>query len=285
MKQSEEVAIIRSDDECISVKEVLGGKHDTALRYTTQYAMLSAQVYEVNGDELFSLISAWRKLDIEFEAYRPKKMGMWLEGLKVQAYYMKEEDTVYVVVVFRGTRFTKWRDWYSNANWITKFVPFVHNAYKQTLLQVNQYLSGIEEQLKKNNIIGDGEKIKFTATGHSLGGALAQQAAYASKKIETVFAYDPSPVTGYYSVKKQHRIENCKDLNIYRIWEHGEILLYLRHITKTAQKFKLKPNVNPRIVEVRFNFLENTDAISEHSIITLARSLEHAEKMRNHNLV
>lgn len=279
MKQSEDVAIIRSDDECISVKEVLAGKHDTALKYATQYAILSAKVYDAHDDELFSLIDSWKKLDIEFEAYRPKIKGLWIDGLRVHAYYKKEDDTAYVVIVFRGTRFTKWRDWYSNANWITKFVPFVHNAYKQTQLQINLYLNGIEEQLKENNIIGEGEKIKFTATGHSLGGGLAQQAAYASKKIETVFAYDSSPVTGFYSVKKQQRIENCKDLNIYRIWEHGEILLYLRHITKTVQKLSLKPNIDPRIVEVRFNFLENTNAISEHSIITLARSLEHAEKM------
>lgn len=182
MEARKNFAIIRSDDEYVEVKKILNGEHDTALRFTSQYAALSATVYEDDTDGLKEMISDWKKINIKFEEYRPPRKGKWLEGLKVDSYYKKEDGVVYVGIVFRGTRFTKWKDWYSNANWITRFVPFVHNAYKQTLLQVNPYVEAIEEYLKK--IAMEEGEVKFTATGHSLGGGLAQQAAYASEKIE-----------------------------------------------------------------------------------------------------
>jgi len=277
MSQSKDVAIIRSDDERISVTDVLSGRHDTALQYISQYAALSAIVYDHAKDMFNDTVKNWNILDIRFEDYRPDIKGRWLKGLKVTSYYKQEDGVTYVTIIFRGTRFTKWRDWYANANWLTRYMPFVHNAYKQTILQIDPYIDAIEGYLLEHKFANSINDIKFISTGHSLGGGLAQQAAYASHRIETVYAYDPSPVTGYKSIGKTKRQKNCEGLQIYRIWEQGEILLYLRYITKTFQKLSFKANISPRIVEVRFNFVENKDAITEHSMSNLANSLVRIE--------
>ena len=51
---------------------------------------------------------------------------------------------------------------------------------------------------------------QITAVGHSLGGGLAQLAAYSDPRIRRVYAFDPSMVTGYYSVDPLHRDQNVK---------------------------------------------------------------------------
>jgi hypothetical protein len=245
----------------------------------SQYAALSAKVYGKPDATINAWVKNWKQLDLNFDIYRPEsKKGKWIEGLKVESYFKHENGTTYVTIIFRGTRFTKWQDWYANLNWLTRFVPFVHNAYKQTILQIDDYIKAITKYLKEQNVAKSENEIKYISAGHSLGGGLAQQAAYASKYIETVYAFDPSPVTGYLSIKKSARKANCDGLKIYRIWEHGEVLLYLRLITKTARKISFKPNLDPRIVEVRFNFVEKASAISEHSILNLAKALIRVEK-------
>lgn len=90
----------------------------------------------------------------------------------------------------------------------------------------------------------------FVAVGHSLGGGLAQQAAYAHLDIRTVYAFDPSPVTGFRSVAKATREANSQGLTIYRAFEHGEILAYARYLLKIARALS---EANPRIIEARFN--------------------------------
>jgi surfactin synthase thioesterase subunit len=74
------------------------------------------------------------------------------------------------------------------------------------------------------------------STGHSLGGGLAHEFAYSLPRadiprVSKVFAFDPSPVTGYYSVGKSLRAENSENLLIDRIYERGEVLAYLRSLT------------------------------------------------------
>ncbi len=291
MSQSNDVAIIRSDDDYVGVKDILSGRHDKALKYLTQYAALSVKVYEDDEENeqtteakniINDWVADWHLLNFNFDDFRPtQKKGKWINGLKVVSYYKIENNITYVTIIFRGTRFNKWQDWFSNANWLSRFIPFVHNSYKQTLLQINAYINEISQYLVEQNIAESESAIKFISTGHSLGGGLAQQAAYASNKIVTVYAFDPSPVTGFYSVKQSQRHLNSKGLKIYRVWEHGEILLYLRQITKTVQKITFRANINPRIVEVRFNFVEHENAISEHSMINLAASLIDVENSEN----
>ena len=114
----------------------------------------------------------------------------------------------------------------------------------------------------------EGKPIRIITTGHSLGGGLAQHFAYAFKQpdssthgptVNEVFAYDPSPVTGWFSVKDPPRTYNATGLAIHRIFEHGEILAYIRLLTSRL----FISRVNPAIWQYRYNFDRNANIGTE----------------------
>ena len=110
----------------------------------------------------------------------------------------------------------------------------------------------------------------FIATGHSLGGGLAQLAGYSSHKINTVVAFDSSPVTGFYDVEDGLRRFNSQNLKIYRVYEHGEILAYIRLAIKVLYPTS---KINPDIVQVRFNLIDEENVLGQHDIKTLTCNL------------
>ena len=48
---------------------------------------------------------------------------------------------------------------------------------------------------------------------------LAQLAAYSDRRIRRVYAFDPSMVTGFYSVDPPNRDRNVRGLGIERVYE------------------------------------------------------------------
>ncbi len=108
------------------------------------------------------------------------------------------------------------------------------------------------------------------AVGHSLGGGLAQQAAFMDGKIRHVFAFDPSFVTGY---NDPHvipvRDRNVQGLAIERIYEHGEILAYPRFVLRQLAP---PPACNPQIRSIRFNVLQGT-GIMQHNLSAMTTAL------------
>jgi len=84
-----------------------------------------------------------------------------------------------------------------------------------------------------------------------------------------VYAFDPSTVTGYYDIPRKARRLRCLNLRIYRVYEHGEILAYLRLLMKAVYPVRAK---NPKIVEVRYNLLQG-QLISQHSMQDFADKL------------
>ena len=122
------------------------------------------------------------------------------------------------------------------------------------------------KEIKKYN--NDAEII---AVGHSLGGGLAQQAAYMSEHIKKVYAYNASMVTGYYRIwDTDQRAKSQKGLNIYRVYEHGEILAYLRWGMKKIYPIS---NNDPQIVEVRYNLIKG-NFIQQHNMKEFACKLQ-----------
>jgi hypothetical protein len=108
-----------------------------------------------------------------------------------------------------------------------------------------------------------------------LGGGLAHHAAYVSDCIKEVFAFDSSPVTGFYSISDPPRSKNAMGIVVRRIYERGEILASFRRVVRWFNPLSMK---DPEIIEVQFN-LSRGDAITQHNMRTLAYKLkEKADK-------
>ena len=166
-------------------------------------------------------------------------------------------------IVFRGTDAPE--DFKSNFHWFTRFFPGSKNQYDFVRIQAKNIVKKIREYAGTHNV-------EVVVAGHSLGGGLAQQAAYAADGLETVFAFAPSAVTGYYDVEnKNERKRRRERLRIYRIHERGEVLAYFRRFMKAVYPVV---QVNPKIVEIRFNFQDSSgSSVKLHRIGPLAKNM------------
>ena len=260
-----------------TVQEIAQGEIIKDLENLHEFALLSAHIYEksenpeIRCDENKSALTGWvlkEELRIPNFPQKPK----WDKKIKGFEYAVWEKATnqpkPLVAIVFRGSDFET-GDWFSNLRWVTRFIPFTWDQYDQTRDLIPALIERIH-QLR-------GTTVEIITTGHSLGGGLAQQAAYMSEHIKKVYAYDASTVTGYYSVEHKLREQSKKGLNIYRIYEHGEILAYLRLIMKGLYPIA---HENPKIVEVRYN-LTRGNFISQHNMKKFACRLKKIHDNKN----
>ena len=184
-------------------------------------------------------------------------------GLGVQVWARKGVRCPEAVIAFRGTVGGNQGDWESNFHWILRAFP-IYDQYDQVRDHVGEFVDHIE----RDRCAHAGPTL-ITAVGHSLGGGLAQLAAYSDRRIRRVYAFDPSMVTGYYSVDPPHRNENVKGLKMERVYEHGEILAYGRYVMR--QYIPLSP-CNPRVVSVRFDVIHGSP-IAQHSLTDFDNAL------------
>jgi hypothetical protein len=171
-----------------------------------------------------------------------------------------------VAVAFGGTVFTNIEDWEANLRW---FIPHHEDQYTEVVKTfghdfVTDYLQRSARPEFAFVLHAD-----IFSTGHSLGGGLAQQFAYSLPKtagvprVKKVFAFDPSPVTGFYSVPKRLRDYDTQTLAIDRIYERGEILAYLRSLTN----YFFPPSASsPTIRQIRYNLFYTLNPFAGHSI-------------------
>lgn len=180
-------------------------------------------------------------------------------GYEIEEWEKQVSHNEYIIaIIFRGTELN---DWYSNFRWITRINPFIFDQYDQTRSIIPTIIDGINKRRY--------EKVSIVSAGHSLGGGLAQQAAYSSDKINTVYAFSPSAVTGYFSVDEGMRETNKNGLNMFRIYEVGEVLGYLRGFMRNLWPLAVR---DPKIIELGYNYSEG-NAIAEHSMRNLACGL------------
>jgi hypothetical protein len=191
--------------------------------------------------------------------------------LRVEVWENAQRDEV--ALAFGGTVFTNKADWRANLRW---FMPTKQDEYTQIVEVLGP--SFINEFLEREARGELRNTTKLFATGHSLGGGLAQEFAYSLPlnpsvpRVTQVYAFDPSPVTGYFSVDKGTRDINTKTLCIDRIYERGEILAILRSFTN----FILPPSAtNPVIRQIRYKLFSRAP-ITGHSISLLACKLKTA---------
>jgi hypothetical protein len=208
--------------------------------------------------------------------------------LYVTVWERKSSNRTTVVVAFKGTDFWSWQDWNSNLRWFTRLIPGNIDQYDEV---VDDFGPAFIKAYKEHVAISQEKDTDVIyATGHSLGGGLAQQFAYALPlndpqappservpRVSRVYAFDPSPVTGYYSVPEHIRDVNelglpneAKGLEIGRILEKGEILSYLRGIVSLVY---FPSGKDPAIEGVRFNLFPSLNPIESHSIDELACKL------------
>ena len=157
------------------------------------------------------------------------------------------------VIVFRGTDPDSLGDWLSNFHWITRILP-LHDQYEQVQEHLKVMLKHLDQCRREGG--------QIVAVGHSLGGGLAQHAAYIDRRIRHVYGFNPSMVTGYFDRHLTERSRNEQGLRIERAYEHGEILAYPRYV---ARRFVPVTNCNPRIVNIRFNRTHG-NIIFQHSM-------------------
>ena len=197
----------------------------------------------------------------------------------LRAEVWEHKDTAAIAVAFGGTVFTSGKDWLSNLRW---FFPWHEDEYTEI---VSRFSPDFVKSLAKRIDAGSPNnpdywgKIRIYSTGHSLGGGLAQQFAYSLPRepkvprVSEVYAFDPSPVTGYRSVDRKLRNANKRDLKIGRIYERGEILAIVRSFTSLV----IKPSSrHPEIRGSRFSLLHRSNAIADHSMEKLAHRMKQA---------
>jgi hypothetical protein len=144
-----------------------------------------------------------------------------------------------VVVAFAGTAAASLQDWKSNFRWLlARFYP--QDAFEVlTDTFVPEFVKAYRERSEQPG--GNWLKTaQVVATGHSLGGGLAERFAYSLNAdygiptVKEVYAFDPSPVSGKRSVKGWEK--QARGLTIYRIYNRGEILASVRSLFALVEK-------------------------------------------------
>jgi hypothetical protein len=205
-----------------------------------------------------------------------------MDAVHLRAEVWSNQSKGILVVAFGGTVFSSWKDWKSNLHW---FNPFQHDEYSLIVDEFGPQFAEAFSEGKKEADWKFLQNASLYSTGHSLGGGLAEEFAYSLTaafpgvpRVTAVYAFDPSPVTGFLSVKRTTRKENKKDLKIDRIYERGEVLAILRSITSAIHRPRA---VNPEVRQLRYNLFGNdrfgmTNPITGHSIQDLALGLKQA---------
>jgi hypothetical protein len=197
--------------------------------------------------------------------------------LRVEVWERREPPAV--AVTFGGTVFNNDADWRANLRW---FLPGKHDEYTDV---VQTFAPAFAVELRRRAQampVLRSSQLELFSTGHSLGGGLAQQFAYSLpydsvKHVKQVYAFDPSPVTGFYSVARTLRDENKQGLLIDRIYERGEVLAILRSLTSLIHRPSAK---NATIRGVRYKLFRAWNSIAAHSIVNLAVKLDSARRER-----
>lgn len=174
-------------------------------------------------------------------------------------------DTKTVVLAFRGT--DDRRDWRSNLRVILR--PR-EDQYSGARAAARKLVAEMEKAYP-------GQTLTFIATGHSLGGGLAQHVLYDQpKRFLQAVGFNSSPVSAKGDVSKANRKEACTcreeldaEARIYRVYETHEVL---EIVGKGWRNRNTPTPLDRHEHEVAFDF-DSGNPIRQHSMAGLAMRL------------
>ena len=226
---------------------------------------------DVDGltDHAIQRLKGWRRIYAEKDERRfpcpETRPGCTepLPGLGVQVWMRAARVCSEAAIVFRGTDGRTADDWFSNLRWLLRLLP-LYDQYEQ----VQDYTPAFVKVIENEPCFRRG-RTRIVAIGHSLGGGLAQQAAYRDGRVRHVSAIDPSFVTGVEDLDPRIVAANAQGLGIDRLYERGEILSYPRAV---VQQFDPPRSCDPLIRTIRLDTLRG-NPIEQHSLASMATSL------------
>lgn len=254
--------------------DLVNGKFDPDLLGMDEYAMLSNIVYRCEERANVEAYYKWKHINAAMEDARPPdKTKVKVEGLYYELWEKEFDHETIVAVVFKGTEGKG--DWKANFRWVRRLLT--KNSWDH-YDQLGQISKKIVDSIKLRH--AENKPLKIIATGHSLGGGLAQFMAYAIPEIDFVYAFNSSPVTAYYDVKCEERNKNKINAKIFRIYESGEGLSFVRTFMTLLYPVPLFFAKDPAIIRIRFSFSSAKNAVKQHTMNTFAA---HLKQYRSNN--
>ncbi len=137
-------------------------------------------------------------------------------GLRFDVYHKREPGLLSVLVAYSGSETYDLGDWQANLAWFTAWAP-VRNQYDDAR-------DAFRDIRAEAYAAAAGDRVTFIATGHSLGGGIAQHIAYA-------FPCVSAPIFNSSFVVLKYRLaEPFTGVPIVHIHEHLEPVTRLRRL-------------------------------------------------------